>query len=324
MQAIKKFRLPICLFLVLMLCLVFGNGQAQAGGTDESDKANNIFVYADDVNGDSVLLKVIPLETLKTLAHGQNGTDSTYYGSFIDKYPTPTYCEGKGVTIPDLLTYVKEHTSVANADSLAYQGSDKLYFASCDGPTTYVNYKYSELLGVDRYYFPLLYSYWDAGETEVSDVAAVLSNKTPMPVYLATESLGGRVSATAGGNNISGYVTTNGGVVTGSLTNALDDTESLRLVMPQTESDITDSTATYSDIRKWVYKIRLREVTSASPIEALGTVSDPTCTYTLDGTTLTITMDCADEDASIYYSTIGGCNANSGEPLYRSDRGGKL
>ena len=56
--------------------------------------------------------------------------------------------------------------------------------------------------------------------------------------------------------------------------------------------------------------IRLKEVATASPITSLGTVSDPTCSYSLDGDTLTITMspDEADEGhaVSIYYSNIDG------------------
>ncbi|MEL7566864.1 MAG: chitobiase/beta-hexosaminidase C-terminal domain-containing protein, partial [Dehalobacterium sp.] len=307
MKKIKNFRIQIFLLLAVMLCLAFIPGQLQAGGTDNSDKANNLFVYADDVNGKQVLLKVIPLSTLKTLMHGQDGTaDSTYYGSFIDAYKTPTYCEGKGVTIPELLDYTFAQTSVANAGDLTYEGDDKLYFYSSDGPTSPANYKADELFA-DRYYFPKLYHYWDAEEGEISDVAAVLDEvyRMEMPPYLAVESRGGRVFANTGGDNISEYVEDNGGVVAGCLRNDLEDTESLRLVLPQTEEDIEESESTYNGVRKWVYKVRLRE-DGTSPITSLGTVSDPTCTFTLSEDILTITMNCADSDASIYYSTIDG------------------
>ncbi len=316
MQTIKRSRALICLFLVLVCCLVFVPRIAQAAGTQESDTANNVFVYADDASGNQVLLKVIPLSTLKAMGHGQDGTaDTTYYGSFIDSMPTPTYCEGRGITIPELINYVTTQTSVANAASLTYQGSDKLYFYSCDAPGNPVNYTYNALLGVDRYYFPLLYSNWDSNETEVSNVSSVLETQTQTPVYLATESMGGRVFAAAGKDgNVSSYVTANGGTVTGCLTGVLNDMDvttdttstALRLVIPQTEDNIINSTATYSNIRKWVYKIRLKEVDTSSPIVSVGTVSDPICTYTLSGNTLTITMSCADSGASIYYSTIGG------------------
>ncbi|ATW24906.1 dockerin type I domain-containing protein [Candidatus Formimonas warabiya] len=308
MKKIKNFGIPIFLLLAVMLCLAFVPGQAQAAGTQDSDKANNLFMYADDVYGDRVLLKVIPLSTLKGMMHGQDGTvNSTCYGSFIDNYPTPTYCEGKGVTIPELLDYTRAQTSVAHAGDLTYTGDDKLYFYSCDGPESPVNYTYSDLLGVDRFYFPQLYKYWDSEEGEISDVDAVLDedDRYKMPPYLAVESRGGRVFANTYGNNISGYVATNGGIVTGCLRNLLEDTEALRLVLPQTEKNIEDSESTYSDIRKWVYKVRLKE-DGTSPITSLGTVSDPTCTFTLSGDTLTITMNCAYSGASIYYSTIGG------------------
>lgn len=306
MKKIKDPRIFLFLLLAVLFCLAFVPGQLQAGGTDDSDKANNLFMYADDANGNKVLLKVIPLSTLKSMMHGQDGTvNSTCYGSFIDSYPTPTYCEGKGVTITELLDYTLAQTSVANAGGLTYQDSDRLYFYSCDGPENPVNYTYNALLGVDRFYFPRLYHYWDAEEGEISDVDAVLGEKYEMTPYLAVESLGGRVFGNAGGNNISGYVADNGGVVAGCLRDELEDTESLRLVLPQTEEDIEESEPTYSGIRKWVYKVRLRE-SGTSPITSLGTVSDPTYTYTLSGNTLTITMNCADSGAFIYYSTIGG------------------
>jgi len=140
----------------------------------------------------------------------------------------------------------------------------------------------------------------------VSDVDAILNstNKIAEPVYLATESAGGRVFDSAGGT-MSGYIAANDDVVSGCLANQLSDAEALRLIFPQKASDIENSTTTYSNIKKWVYRIRLKE-SDTSPITSLGTLPDPTCTFTLDGTTLTITMSCEDEDASIYYSNIDG------------------
>jgi len=297
---IKNLRLPLCLLLAFVLCLLLGPHQAQTK-TLESDRAENLFFYANDTAGKRVLLKVIPLDTLKGMARGRDGTpDSTYYGSFIDRYPTPTYCEGRGVTIEQLLEYVRSETSVNGAQNLTYQGDDRLYFYSCDGPTSPVNHTYNDLLGVDRYYFPQLYNYWDAENTQISDVNAVLAEKDPMPVYLATESNGGRVFF-----NLAEYIAANNGSVSGCMTNMLDDSESLRLLIPQTENTIRNSEPTFSTARKWVYKIWIKP-SGASPIVSLGDVPDPACTFTLSGDTLTITMSCSDPKASIYYSTIGG------------------
>ena len=304
----KSLKLSVCILFAIIICVVLTPSLSLAGGTTDSDIAENIFVYANDINDDQILLKVIPLDTLKDMAHGSGGTsDNTYYGSFIDKYKTPTYLEGKGLTIPELLDYAIENTAVTDADFLTYGGEDKIYFTCSDGAS--ISYTYDELLGVNRYYFPALYNYWDSEEVCVSDVDAVLESRESVPVYLATESKGGRVFAGTSGDNISSYVEANDGVVSGCLTDELTDEDSLRLIAPQTEDDIENSTATYSDIKKWVYKIRLK-MDSTSPIESLGTISEPTCTYTLDGDTLTITMDpnADDEDknVSIYYSTIGG------------------
>ncbi len=297
-------KTAVLLVVLLLLGMMFA-APALAGGTDASDNAKTVFVYADDASDKQVLLLAIPLDTLKGIAHGADAQDpsSTYYGSFIDQYPTPTYCQGKGVTIPQLLEYVQENTTVANAAQLTYTGSDKLYFSSCDGATA--NYTYTKLLGVERFYYPALYQNWDSADGVVADTTAVLTSGVATPPYLATESLGGRIYATAGGNNIAEQVTANGGVVDGCLTGLLTDEESLRLIVPQTAAQIENSTPTYSDIKKWVYKVRLKMATT-SPLVSAGQVSQPTCVYTLDGTTLTITMACADENAAIYYSTIGG------------------
>ena len=303
----KSLKLSVIL-LAIIICVVLTPSLSLAGGTTDSDIAENIFVYANDINDDQILLKVIPLDTLKDMAHGSDGTsDTTYYGSFIDKYKTPTYLEGKGLTVPELLDYAIENTAVTDADFLTYEGEDKIYFTCSDGAS--ISYTYDELLGVNRYYFPALYNHWDSEEVCVSDVDAVLESRESVPVYLATESKGGRVFAGTSGDNISSYVEANDGVVSGCLTDELTDEDALRLIAPQTEDDIENSTATYSDIKKWVYKIRLK-MDSTSPIESLGTISEPTCAYTLDGDTLTITMDPnvddEDKNVSIYYSTIGG------------------
>jgi hypothetical protein len=299
----NKKKNVLLIALIVVLCLVMIPFISQAAGTDNSDRAQTIFFYADDENGKIVLVKSIPLDTLKAMSHGVDEDTTTYYSSFLDNYPTPTYCEGRGVTIPELMEYVISNSTVAGANSLTYDGNDRMFFICTDNAT--INYTSNNLLNVDHYYYPGLFSNWDADYTEVSDVDAVLATGIPMPVYLATESRGGRVFFNAGGNNISSYVTDNNNVVTGCLTNYLEDADALRLVVPQTPSVIQNSTATYGNIKKWVHKIRLK-MSGDSPITSLGAVDNPTCIYTLDGDTLTITMDCADEDASIYYSSIDG------------------
>jgi hypothetical protein len=299
----KNKKSVLIIALIVVLCLVMIPFISQAAGTDNSDRAQTIFFYADDENGKLVLVKAISLDTLKAMSHGVDENMTTYYSSFIDNYPTPIYCEGKGITIPELMEYVINNSSVNGADSLTYDGNDRMFFICTDKAT--INYTSDNLLNVDHYYYPDLYSNWDAEYTAISDVSAVLATGIPMPVYLATESRGGRVFYNAGGNNISSYIADNNNIVDGCLTNYLEDDDALRLVVPQTTSVIQNSTATYGDIKKWVHKLRLK-MSDTSPITSLGPVDNPTCTYTLEGTTLTITMDCADEDASIYYSSIGG------------------
>ena len=225
MHQITTKKILTILLLTALLVLGVLSGAALAAGTADSDNASNVFVYAYDVEGKLVLLKVIPLDTLASISHGIDGTANTdYYASFLDSYPTPTYCEGQGVTIPELLEYVKENTSVTDADALDYTGADKLFFTCCDGAV--ISYTHDALFGtelnpVSRYYFPELYHNWDKTNGEVSDVNAVLSLKTPMPPYLATISEGGRVFASAGasngGINLADYIAANNGVVDGCL-----------------------------------------------------------------------------------------------------------
>lgn len=304
MKMKKRF---LAMLLAVLLCMSLTGLNVSAAGTVSSDVAANVFVYADDVNGAQVLLKVIPMETLTAMSHGQD-EKTNYYGSFLDNYPTPTYVEGVGVTLPELMEYVQEQTSVSGADALTWQGSDKFYFYASDGATK--NYTASALFDTARYYFGGLYDNWDPEETAVLNVDSVFAGGVPAVVYLATASSGGRALsyagiAPSGGENLADAIAANNGVVTGCLSGqTLDTSNALRLVIPQSEDELRNATATYSNILKWVYKIRLKDVTS--PITSLGTVTDPVIQYSLSGTTLTVTMSCETPGASIYYSTIGG------------------
>ena len=309
MKSTRKKILTLLLTAVMFLglfALVSPEQKAAAGGTEASDKANTVFFYAYDANGSEVLLKAITLDTLGGMMHGQDGTSSSYYpASFIDAYPTPAYCEGKGVTVSELIDYVTEFSSVAGASSLTYTGTDKLYFTCTDAATA--NFTAADLLETDRYYFPELYNNWDTMEIEVTNPETVKASGVKYEPYLAVVSQGGRVLSLAGSHNgtIADYVEDNGGVVAGCLSSILSDTYALRLVFFQTENDIDNSSPTYGNVKKWIYMIRLKE-SGTSLITSLGTVSQPEITYTLNGTTLTVTMSCPDSDASIYYSNIGG------------------
>ncbi len=304
MKSTRKKILSLLLTAVMFLglfALVSPEQKAAAGGTEASDKANTVFFYAYDANGSEVLLKVIPLDTLAGMMHGPDGASSSYPASFIDAMPTPTYCEGKGVTVSELIDYVTEFSSVAGAGSLTYTGGDKLYFTCCDNASA--GFTAAELLGTDRYYFPELYNNWNSDDNEVTNTAAVIGSGVKYEPYLAVVSEGGRVLFD-GNAGIADSIPESG-VVEGCLSDDLSDDYALRLIFFQTAADIEKSEPTYGNVKKWIYKLRLKE-SGDSPVTSAGTVPSPAVTYTLDGTTLTAAMSCPDSDASIYYSNIGG------------------
>ena len=312
MRSLYRRLLPVlALTLLIGTVLLLFSQPAAAAGNKVSDRAETLFFYANDSSGAAVLLKAVSYDELAAMAHGSDATDSssTYSQSYIDAMPTPTYKEGRGVTISELLDYVKSCTSVSGAAQLTYAGTDRLYFTCTDGASA--NFTYNALLGVDRYYYPDLYQYWDRSEGTVDEdhIQTVLDSGVPTEVYLATMSAGGRVLAEDAGYNgtIADYVAANNGVVTGCMSQAgqLISDEALTLCFGQTASDIEISSATYSSVKKWVYSVRLRE-SGTSPITSQGTVSAPQCRFILNGTTLAIILSCSDEGASIYYSTVGG------------------
>ena len=295
----------------ILLSLLLTASTAFAGGTQISDRAETLFFYVTDSNGQAVLLKAIPYDTLAAMSHGSDASDpdSTYSQSYIDAMPTPTFKEGVGVTVSELLAYVLDNTTADGADQLTYSGSDRLCFVCTDGKS--LDYTYDDLLGVDRYYYPDLFQYWDRATGAVAEdhLEDVLNGCVATDVYLAAQSAGGRVLAEDGGSHgsIAEYIAANDGVVTGCLSKAgvLSSSGAFTLCFGQTAADIENASPSYSDVKKWVYSVCLQE-SGASPITAAGTVADPECVFTLDGDTLTITLSCADSDASIYYSIVGG------------------
>ena len=310
-------RIPDSRFLrrltaaALLLAMLLSASAAFAAGNKVSDRAETLFFYAVDSSGQEVLLKAIPFDTIAEMSHGSDPTDpgSTYSQSYIDAMPTPTFKEGVGVTVSELLEYVLDTTSAANAERLVYEGSDRLAFSCTDG--AFLSYSYDELLGAERFYYPDLYRYWDRSENAVAAdcLQDVLNSAVATDVYLASQSAGGRVLAEDAGSNgsIAEYVAANGGEVTGCLSRAgaLSSSGAFTLCFGQTPADIENTEPSYSNVKKWVYSLCLQE-SGVSPITAEGTVPDPDCVFTLDGDTLTITLSCADSDASIYYSSVGG------------------
>ena len=237
------------------------------------------------------------LSELKTLAHGQkNGKN--YFISTTDNYPATQYCEGRGFTVEELLSHVKQKTTVSGAGKLRFSGSDTLHLMATDSYGNYSrSWMYDELYGVKRYYFEGLYDNWNTGW----EIAGEDSNKfgislaeynrkykdkdpyydakrkvfdggTETTVVLMTESFSGRTTSdtlTASTEpGIASYIKKNGGTVTGCFKNALTDEYALRLSLPMTEADLMTAHRTAYDNFKWIYNLRLDEIFAVCQAES--------------------------------------------------------
>jgi len=330
----------IALVLAVALCVGLLTFPA-AAKTLDSAKADLVFVYAKNADGKNILLKVIPLDDLKAISHGQlsdglTGADTgkNYYISSTDNYPTTQYCEARGITIPELVAYVKSVTTVANAAQIDFKGADTLRLMATDSYGTYNRaWTYDELYGVDRYFFEGLTDAWDtsweiAGENDakfgmsLADYNAKYAATDPnyaakravfdggvktVPI-LATESFSGRtttdtlVASTEIG--IADIIAKNGGVTGGSLAGMLEDTWSLRLALPMTEADLMAAHRTAFDNFKWTYNLLLEQA-NTPVIPSLGTVAEAVPSVTVSGDTMTITLTCNTAGATVYYSFDG-------------------
>lgn len=329
----KKHLLSFILTLVLLSALCAAPASAK---TISSARADNIFFYVTNAEGKSVLLKVIPLEELKKIAHGQDD-DQNYYISATDNYPTTQYCEGRGFTLKELIDYVKSVTAVKGAYSVSFTGDDTLRFMATDSYGNYSrSWTYDELYGLKRYYFEGLYDAgigwnpgWEIAGEDNSKFGVSLEeyNKTfaasdpyyankrsvfeggvETAVVLMTESYSGRTtSQTLNASTepgVASYLQANGGRAEGSLKEVLTDAYALRLSLPMTEADLMAAHRTAYDNFKWIYNMRL-DMKDAPAISSLGRVAEPVPTFRLNGNTLTISFSCATPGASIYYGDDG-------------------
>lgn len=332
----RQMKRPAALLLALALVLGLEAAPASAK-TVESAKGENVFFYAADRDGKSVLMAVVPLENLRALAHGQKNGENYWYSS-TDNYPTTQYCEARGITPGELVDHIKKVSTAAGASSLSFSSGDKLDFMATDGFGNYSRtWTYDQLYGEKRYYFEGMYDAahgwktgWEVGGEDSSkfgvsletyraayqesdpyyaDKRAALDGGVEMPVLLAVASSSGRttsatlVASTEAG--ISGRVADNGGKAAGSLRSLLCDETALRLCIPMTEADLMAAHRTAYDNFKWVYNLRL---TQRSPgVTTKGTVAAPQASFqkSADGKTLTITASCPTAGAEIYTSFDG-------------------
>ncbi|MBR5228978.1 MAG: hypothetical protein IKV96_03975, partial [Firmicutes bacterium] len=332
MSCLKRI-MTILLVTVMMITSVV---MPVAAKTISSEKAENIFFYIENSEGKSVLAKVMSLDELKAISHGQKNGEN-YYASSTDNYPTTQYAEAKGITVTELVNYVKEKSTVAGIDKITFKGNDTVKLMATDSYGNYSrSWSWNQLYGVKRYYFEGLFddaagwkSSWEiAGEDNskygisleeynskyknadkyYQDKRTAFATGEVMEPILATSVFSGRtttdtlVASTEPG--ISSFIKSNGGKVKGCLKNALTDEYALRLILPMTEADLMSAHRTAYDNFKWVYNIKL-DMEKDSAVKSAGTVAEAVPAFTKNGNTLTITFDCATPGAKIYYGFEG-------------------
>jgi len=340
----KKTKKLLFAILALTLVLNLAPPMQAAAKTAESASSENIFFYVKDADGKDVLLKIMTLEELEEISHGQlsgitSGADTgkNYHISSTDNYPTTQYAEGRGITLPELVSYIKTVSTVSGAQSISYTGEDTLRFMATDSYGSYNRaWTYNELYGVKRYYFEGMFnantgwkSSWEIAGAESSkfgitleeynsiykdtdphyaDKRAVFEEGEETVAILATSSHSGRttsdslVASTEPG--IAGLIAENGGIAAGSLSASLSAEHSLRLLIPITEADLMSAHRTAYDNFKWIYNMRL-DMASAPNIKSQGTIAEPAPIVSLSGNTLTISISCETPGAQIFYSFDG-------------------
>lgn len=304
--------------------------------TASSARADNIFFYATNSQGKDVLLKVMSLSEVEAISHGK-ADGSNYYFSCTDNLPTTVYTEAKGVTVPELVNYVKNNSTVAGAANISYAGSDRMCFMATDSNGVYnKDWTYDQLYSNPQYYFPDLFSSWNVnweisddkyGPTDsqpmsmdtyntvyknndkyYNDKRKVFDNGQKTDTILAVQHQMSRTST------LSSEIAANGGNVTGCLKNELTTDEALRLCIPQSEAVLMSGNRTAYNYYAWIYNMKLN-MANAPSIQSLGTVDAPTATVTQNGNNLSIAMNCKTDGAKIYYSLEDG----SPQTLYNGE-----
>jgi hypothetical protein len=336
----KKFKGILCVLLVIVMALgaiPYCGGFTAEAKTSSSAAAENVFFYVTNSDGEDVLLKVMPLDELIGLSHGQlsgvatgSDTGENYYFSATDNLPAAIYAEGRGFTLPELVGYVKDHCNAFSSPDITFTGNDRIYLMATDSYGTYNrNWTYSQLYGVSRYYFPGLFDTtdgWNSGwEISGGGYGPTSSDPMPLSVYnsqyaaddefhsdkldvfnsgiptaaiLAPISASGRIAS-----EIASEVAAHGGAVTGCLEDSLTTETALTLYLPQSEDVLMTGNRTAYHNFKWIYNMKL-EMASKPDIQPLGTVAAPSAEVSMspDGYTMNVAMDCATEGADIYYS----------------------
>ena len=179
-----KKLLGLLLALALAIGLLPAGLPAAQAKTLESDSVSFLFFYVRNSDGANVLAHIVSFDELMELAHGYTAStteysdtellDKPYSLSFTDNLPAVCYGEGMGLTLPELVEYISENTTVPELKgNLHYAGADTMGFEATDSINNYVrNYTYTYLYDLERFYFPRMYDAefgWTTDEYETAN-----------------------------------------------------------------------------------------------------------------------------------------------------------
>lgn len=316
-------RITALLLAIFMVCALAPPLKASAK-TSQAQAASTIFFYVTNSSGEDILLKTADVSQLKTLEHGID-SETNYSLSYTDRLPSTCYAEAMGITLDELVGYMKENTIT---DQLTFQGSDQLCFMADDSGNTYTRTLTGEEASRVRKFVPGLYEGWktfgasrwqDASDEEVTAWKKTAWNAgEEMPVILSVSSFSGRTGQEAGNSasseGILEYVQQNGNVVKGCLSNAgkLNGDSALALYFPTTETSFMEGESTAYENFRWIYNIKLN-MAEKPGIQSQGTVGKVKASFTPDpeGKTLTVSLSCDTPGAAIYYDLGTGTEETS-------------
>lgn len=315
----KKLQrgLSLVLLLAMLASLLCAGASAKTSPTGQTVGA--VLLYAKNSAGEDVLVSHVTVSELEAdLKAGK--IDSTNHNySVLDRYVTPVHQEGKGFTVPELVSYMQAKSTEAAVRSakLGFAGTDKISFWEMDqtGFDDLDTYTFNDLYGAARYNFSLLYEYWDYQTQDYADPSGLLSRSAAIDkifasgeaerVILSVEAFSQRYVETA-----SMFNTGNFNMENLWENNQKQDTQrTLRLLMPMTERDLRDKVSTASNTRYWVSRIRL-DMQNKPALTSGGRVAAPTAVLTKSGDSYYVSFSCATPGAVILY------NANPASPSY--------
>jgi len=294
---LKRRCLSIALVIAVLLSVF--SLTAAAKTVPAGQTVGTVLFYVKNSAGEDILISQIPVSEMEQDMLDNKIDDTLHNYSLLDRFVTTVHQEAQGFTVPEFVEYAKGKSSVpALRDlSLSFSGSTTIDFWEIDqtGFDDLDSYTYSDLYGVERWNFPLLYEYWDYNSQTLKDPDAVWAAREPATFILSVRAFSQRYIVTeekfgTGDYNLENYWYSKG---------LLDNERTIRVMKPMTKDELYNAVPTASDTRYWTANIRL---SSGTELTSLGTVAAPTAVMTDYGDSYYIRFSCATPDAAILYN----------------------